>query len=127
MAEINIPAVHSGSYYITVRHRNSIATTTALPVSFAGTSISYSYSAPLAIYGGNLKVSSDNYYMIFGGDVNQDGIVDTGDMNWVDNGSASILRGYNAADATGDGIVDTSDMNLVDNNSAAIVRVRRPD
>ncbi|HPS98375.1 MAG TPA: hypothetical protein PLY46_09465 [Bacteroidales bacterium] len=126
-AEINIPAVHNGSYYITVRHRNSIATTTALPVSFAGTSVSYSFGSASAAYFGNLKLSRDGVYLVFGADVNQDGIVDTGDMNWIDNGSAAILRGYNAADATGDGIVDTSDMNLVDNNSAAIVRVRRPN
>ncbi|MFZ2286207.1 MAG: hypothetical protein WAV93_04405 [Bacteroidales bacterium] len=126
-AEINIPAVHSGSYYITIRHRNSIATTTALPVSFAGSIISYSFGSASTAYYGNLKLSRDGVYLIFGADVNQDGIVDTGDMNWVDNGSAAILRGYNAADATGDGIVDTSDMNLVDNNSAAIVRVRRPN
>lgn len=126
-AEINIPAVHSDSYYFTVRHRNSIATTTALPVSFAGSSITYSFGSPSTAYYGNLKLSQDGVYLIFGADVNQDGIVDTGDMNWVDNGSAAILRGYNAADATGDGIVDTSDMNLVDNNSAAIVRVRRPN
>lgn len=126
-AEINIPAAHSGSYYITVRHRNSIETTTALPVSFAGSSISQSFGAPSAVYGGNLKLSGDGLHLIYGGDVNQDGIVDTGDMNLVDNGSAAILRGYNAADANGDGIVDTSDMNIVDNNSTAIVRVIRPN
>jgi len=126
-AEINTPAAHSGSYYITVRHRNSIETTTAAPVSFAGSTISQSFAAPTAVFGGNLKPSRDGLYLVYGGDVNQDGIVDTGDMNWVDNGSSAILRGYNAADANGDGIVDTSDMNIVDNNSTSIVRVRRPN
>ena len=126
-AEINTPAAHSGSYYITVRHRNSIETTTAAPVSFAGSTISQSFAAPTSVFGGNLKLSRDGLYLVYGGDVNQDGIVDTGDMNWVDNGSSAILRGYNAADANGDGIVDTSDMNIVDNNSTAIVRVRRPN
>jgi hypothetical protein len=126
-AEINTPAAHSGSYYITVRHRNSIETTTAAPVSFAGSTISQSFATPASVFGGNLKLSRDGLYLVYGGDVNQDGIVDTGDMNWVDNGSSAILRGYNAADANGDGIVDTSDMNIVDNNSTAIVRVRRPN
>jgi hypothetical protein len=126
-AEINTPAAHSGSYYITVRHRNSIETTIAAPVSFAGSTISQSFAAPTSVFGGNLKLSRDGLYLVYGGDVNQDGIVDTGDMNWVDNGSSAILRGYNAADANGDGIVDTSDMNIVDNNSTAIVRVRRPN
>ncbi|MFN2335892.1 MAG: hypothetical protein ABR560_02900, partial [Bacteroidales bacterium] len=108
-AEINIPVARSGSYYITVRHRNSIETTTAAPVSFAGSTISQSFGAPSAVYGGNLKLSGDGLYLVYGGDVNQDGIVDTGDMNLVDNGSSAILRGYNAADVNGDGIVDTSD------------------
>lgn len=125
-AEINIPATYSGSYYITVRHRNSIETTTSQPVSFTASNIGQSFGSPSAVYGGNLKLSRDGLYMIYGADVNQDGIVDTGDMNWVDNGSTAILRGYNAADSNGDGIVDTSDMNLVDNNSTAIVRIRRP-
>lgn len=127
MAEINIPAAHSGSYYITVRHRNSIETTTALPVSCAGSSITQLFGAPSAVYGGNLKLSHDGLYLIYGGDVNQDGIVDTGDMNLVDNGSTAILTGYNATDVNGDGIVDTSDMNIVDNNSTIIVMVRRPN
>jgi hypothetical protein len=126
-AEINIPAVYSGSYYITVRHRNCIEITTALPVSFSGRSISQSFGAAFAVYGGNLKLSYDGLYLVYGGDVNQDGIVDTGDMNLVDNGSSAILTGYNAADANGDGIVDTSDMNIVDNNSSAIATVRRPN
>ena len=65
-------------------------------------------------------------FAIYGGDVNGDGIVDTSDMNVVDNGSTSILRGYNAGDVNGDGIVDTSDMNVVDNNSTTIVTVRAP-
>ena len=78
------------------------------------------------MFGENLKSSGDRYYLIFGADVNQDGIVDTGDMNDVDNGSASIMIGYNVPDVNGDGLVDTSDMNMVDNNSAAIVYVRIP-
>jgi hypothetical protein len=47
-------------------------------------------------------------------------------MNDVDNGSTAILFGYNSADANGDGIVDTSDLNIVDNNSTGIVIVRLP-
>jgi hypothetical protein len=123
---ISIPAEYSGNYYITVRHRNSIETTTSAPVSFAGTSVTNSFAVRTSVFGENLKSSGDGYYLIYGADVNQDGIVDTGDMNDVDNGSASIMIGYNVPDANGDGLVDTSDMNMVDNNSAAIVYVRIP-
>jgi hypothetical protein len=125
-ATVTVPAIYSGSYYITIKHRNSVETTTASVVSFAGNTINQSFGAPAKVYGGNLGVSLDGYYLIYGGDVNQDGIVDTGDMNEVDNGSTAILIGYNAADVNGDGIVDTSDMNTVDNNSTAIVMVKLP-
>ena len=95
-------------------------------MSFAGISISHSFAMTANVFGGNLKPSGDGHYLIYGADVNQDGIVDTGDMNDVDNGSASIMIGYNVPDANGDGLVDTSDMNMVDNNSAAIVYSRIP-
>jgi len=125
-ATVIIPDNYNGSYFITIRHRNSIETTTAVAVSFAGSIINQSFASRTNVYGGNLGLSSDGHYLIYGGEVNQDGIVDTGDMNEVDNGSTSILKGYNAADVNGDGIVDTSDMNIVDNNSTAIVKRKLP-
>jgi len=126
VAEINIPAVHSGSYYITVRHRNSIATTTALPVSFAGTSISYLYSAPSAVFGGNLKVSADNYYLIYGGDANQDGSVDTRDYVPVVNDASRYTTGFTFTDLDGNGSVDTGDYVIMVNNGFRYVRARYP-
>ena len=33
-ASVTVPAAYSGLYYITIKHRNHIETTTALPVSF---------------------------------------------------------------------------------------------
>ena len=125
-ATVTVPAAFSGSYYITVKHRNSLETTTSVPVTFAGTTINQSFGARTDVFGDNLKSSGDGFYLIFGADVNQDGLVDTGDMNDVDNGSSAILIGYNVSDTNGDGIVDTSDMNMVDNNSAAIVYIRIP-
>ena len=125
-AVITVPAIYNGSYYITVKHRNSLETTTSVPVSFAGSVINRLFGARANIYGANLRASGDSYYLIYGADVNQDGIVDTGDMNEVDNGSTAILIGYNLPDVNGDGIVDTSDMNTVDNNSTAIVMIRLP-
>jgi hypothetical protein len=126
-ATLTIPAEYSGNYYITIKHRNSIETTTATPLSFAGVAVNQSFATRTNVFGDNLKFSGDGYYLIYGADVNQDGIVDTGDMNDVDNGSAAILIGYNLPDANGDGLVDTSDMNMVDNNSAAIVYIRLPN
>jgi hypothetical protein len=120
---VTLPGLYSGSYYVTVRHRNSIETTTASPVSFAGTTVNYSFDAPAKAYGGNLLLMAGpgSYYAIYGGDVNQDGSVDTGDSTPVDNDSAAFVTGYVATDVNGDASVDTGDVTIIDNNGAAFV------
>jgi hypothetical protein len=125
---ITLPGLYSGSYYVTVRHRNSIETTTASPVSLAGTTINYSFDAPSKAYGGNLLLMAGpgTYYAIYGGDVNQDGSVDTGDATPVDNDSAGFVTGYVATDVNGDASVDTGDVTIVDNNGAAFVTAVTP-
>jgi len=65
-------------------------------------------------------------YAIWGGDVNQDGIVDSGDMNPIENASISLTAGYVAEDVNGDGLVDSGDMNIVENNSIVLVSVITP-
>ena len=65
-------------------------------------------------------------FAIWGGDVNQDGIVDTGDMNPVENESTNVTMGYVAEDVNGDGIVDTGDMNIVENNSTNVIQKITP-
>lgn len=122
----SIPGIFNGSYYVTVRHRNSIETTTAAPVSFAGSSISYNFNSPAQAYGGNLLLMIDGRYVIFGGDVNQDGYIDTGDMSPVDNDAAAFVAGYLATDVNGDGFIDTADMTIIDNNGAAFVSTVTP-
>ena len=125
----DIPSGLSSSYYITIRHRNSIQTTSAAAVSFAGagpfaydfsTAASQAYMDVLGNWGG-LGV-----YVIYGGDVNQDNIVDTGDMNPVENQSTAVAEGYWPEDVNGDGIVDTGDMNIVENNSTAVIQFFEP-
>jgi hypothetical protein len=125
-ASIDLPAFLSGDYYITIRHRNSIETTTPVPVSFAPGVINYNFDAPSKAFGGNLLQMITGQYVIYGGDVNQDGYVDTGDMTPVDNGSANFESGYLPTDVNGDGFVDTGDMTIIDNNSAGFVGAVTP-
>lgn len=116
-----IPSVHNGSYYIYVYHRNSITTSTAVPVSFAGESIAYDLTiVASSAYGDNMKYMNE-VFVIYGGDVNQDGLVDSSDMIAVDNDAANFAAGYIATDVTGDGLVDSSDMILIDNNSGLFI------
>jgi hypothetical protein len=114
-----IPGIHNGNYYLTVKHRNSIETTTATPVSFTGSSISYNFDGPSKAYGNNmiLMAAPGTFYAIYGGDVNQDGIIDAGDMIPVDNKYALSATGYLPEDTNGDGIINSADMTVIYNNA----------
>lgn len=118
-----IPGIHSGLYYVTIKHRNSITTTTASPVSLAGSSINYNFDNPLKAYGNNLiaMAGPGTYYAIYAGDVTQDGLVDSGDMTPVDNLSSAFGSGYIPEDANGDGIIDSGDLTIIDNNATGFV------
>jgi hypothetical protein len=122
-----IPLTISGSYYIVVKHRNSIETWTALPVDFgiAGP-ISYDFTTSAGqAFGYNQKMMGGNY-VIWGGNTTQDGVVDGSDLAEADNANSSILVGYYPQDVNGDGVVDGSDLALIDNNSKNIIQVFKP-
>ena len=123
---IPVPSGLSGSYYLTVKHRNSIETTSASPISFASPLMNYEFDVPAKAYGNNMLLMIDGYYTIFGGDVNQDGYIDTGDMTPVDNDGAAFQTGYLPTDCNGDGFVDTGDMTIIDNNGATFVGTITP-
>ena len=120
-ASLTIPFSLSSSYYVVVRHRNSIETWSGAPLSFSGASIAHDFTtASGQAYGDNMKLVSGKY-VIYSGDVNQDGIVDSGDMIPVDNGSGSFMTGYVSEDTNGDGLIDSGDMILLDNNSSLFI------
>ncbi|NVO18690.1 MAG: Ig-like domain-containing protein [Bacteroidetes bacterium] len=123
---LSVPVIYSGSYYIVIRHRNSIETWSGLPVSFSPGTVNYNFSnAATQAFGNNLK-QVGSIYLIYGGDANQDGVVDGSDMAAIDNASTMLLSGYNSEDINGDGIVDGSDMAIIDNNSTAIIQAQKP-
>jgi hypothetical protein len=109
-----------------VKHRNGIETTTANPVSFSPATINYSFNAASQAYGNNLHQTVDGFWVIFCGDVNLDGLVDSGDMIPVDNMSSSFSTGYIPEDVNGDGLIDSTDLIGIDNNSSAFVSTILP-
>jgi hypothetical protein len=121
------PASISGSYYLVVNHRNSIETWSASPVVFGSGMIAYNFTdAASKAFGSNMIEKAAGKWAFFSGDVNQDGLVDSGDMNPVENASTAITYGYVVEDVNGDGLVDSGDMNLTENNSMAIVMIQSP-
>ena len=125
-ASLSIPAAFSASYYIVVKHRNSIQTWSANPVSFSGSTIYYNFStAATTAYGNNLKQIGP-LFLIYCGDVNQDGIVNALDQAELETAAVGFVMGYLTTDVNGDGIVDAFDLILTDNNAAGFVMVRKP-
>ena len=122
-----VPAGLNGSYYVAVKHRNSIETVSSLPVSLAAAISEYNFTNSASrAYGNNMVQVADGYWALFTGDTNQDGIVDSGDMIMVDNDVSGFVTGYVASDCNGDNLVDSSDMILVDNNAAAFITAIYP-
>ncbi len=116
-----VPSTYTGSYYLTVKHRNSVQTTSASVVNFSGLNINYDFTSIAAKAFGNNMKAIDGIFVIFGGDVNQDGVVDALDMIPVDNQAANFGTGYIPEDINGDGSIDTLDMNMLNNNAAAFI------
>ncbi|NDC31878.1 MAG: hypothetical protein EBZ58_13310 [Bacteroidetes bacterium] len=110
--------VSGGSYYIVIKHRNSITTWSANPVQFsASTSYSFANSDAKAA-GNNLANLGSGIYGIFSGDINQDGSVDFNDYPGLDLSSSNGDLGYLPFDLNGDASVDFNDYPIIDVNSS---------
>ena len=120
-ASFNLPSTFTGSYYLTIKHRNSIATVSAAPVSFVPAAISYDFSNLASQAFGNNVKNIGGLFIIYSGDVDQDGFIGVTDMTGVDNQSAMFGSGYLPEDLNGDGTVGVTDMLLIDNNSAGFI------
>ena len=116
-----IPNSFGDSYYLTIKHRNSIETTTANPVNFSGTPISYTFDAQAKAYGSNMGFITDGVAVIYTGDENQDQIVDGTDLSEIGNLADVAASGYLPQDINGDGLVDGSDLSAAGNNADVAV------
>ncbi|MCK9616833.1 MAG: hypothetical protein M0R21_03255 [Lentimicrobiaceae bacterium] len=123
---VNVPGTLTGNYYVVIKHRNSLETWSANPVSFSGSSIAYNFSDNISKAYGNNQKEISSIFVIYGGDLNQDGFVDSGDMTPVDNDASNFMMGYIFSDINGDGFVDSADMTIIDNNAANFISVITP-
>ena len=121
----------SGTYYIQLKHRNSIETWSSAngQVYTTGSTNQYNFTndAPKA-YGNNMKQvdNSPVRFAIYSGDVNQDGAIDLVDITNIYNSSVSFTTGYVVTDLDGNYTVDLSDITLAYNNSVNFVSVINP-
>lgn len=120
-------SVGAGSYYVVVKHRNTIETWSASPIAMTpGGNYNYDFTtAATQAYGSNMVLKLGRH-CIYSGDTDQDGSVDATDFSQVDNDAFNFVSGYVATDVTGDNSVDASDAAIVDNNAFNFVQKITP-
>ena len=121
-------AVTNTPYYLVIKHRNTIETWSALPQTFTNSELSYDFtSASTKAYGNNLKLVGSKW-CLYGGDVNQDGIVNSQDLNSVFTDNINGIAGYKLTDLNGDLYTEIRDLSIVFiNNIFGVSRFRPPD
>ncbi|MEZ5045745.1 MAG: hypothetical protein R2831_02010 [Chitinophagaceae bacterium] len=124
---LNLPlSLFSNAYYIVLKHRNSIETWSANPVSL-NTNPNYNFSTSASqAYGSNQVEVENGTWAIYNGDINQDGFVDIFDFLESDIDNQNFASGYRASDINGDGFVDVFDYLLGDSNSQLFISLSTP-
>ncbi len=126
---INIKGLGSigQSYYIAIKHRNSIETWSANPVLLTDNTF-YDFSTAVnKAYGDNQKEVEPGVFALFSGDINQDGYIDGFDYPDFDTDSQNNVSGvYATTDLNGDGYVDGFDYPLFDENAQNNISVITP-
>jgi len=116
LAVCNFPPL-SGSYYIVVKHRNTLQTWSKNPLSMSTGVNTYNFSiAASQAYGDNQVEKSPGVWTLYSGELIQDGNIDLFDLSEAQNAVTSFLFGYVAADINGDGNVDLLDIPEVESN-----------
>ncbi|MGB3016836.1 MAG: LamG-like jellyroll fold domain-containing protein [Ignavibacteria bacterium] len=119
-------------YFVVLKHRNSIETwSTSAQGPFriltSQSNFDFTFSASAA-FGNNLKqVDITPFtFAIYGGDIDQDGIIDGSDLSLITNDAFNFTTGYVLTDLNGDQFVDGSDATIALNNAFDFVGVIRP-
>lgn len=119
--------MQSGTYYIIVRHLNSIETWSKSGGENINSHETNDYDFTLSeskAFGNNLKHKGSKY-CIYSGDVNQSGFIDIDDFAAIDNSVYFFESGrFLPADLNGDNFVDQSDIAIGDNNRFYIGVIR---
>jgi len=120
---VDIPGTYTGNYYITIKTRNHVETTSASALSFAADNISYDFTtADSQAYGSNQVKLKTGVYGVYAGDITgktstQDQMVNGRDVSQVFSQANLSTAGYAKEDMNGDGMVNGRDINRVFSNA----------
>lgn len=127
---INIPYLDTYTpYYLQINHRNSVETWSNPIYITSSENFIQDFTIDISQAYGNNMIQVDTSpvrFAIYSGNVNQDGIIDAGDLSLVDNDVFNSVSGYVPTDVTGNNFVDASDLSIVDNNVYNGIMVIKP-
>lgn len=98
------------SFYIVIKHRNSIETWSKLPQKFSNAILQYDFTIDSTTAYGNNLVYKAGRWCIYSGDVNQDGMIDSTDLMIVYTDNITGNTGYINSDLNGDGFCEILDI-----------------
>ncbi len=135
--KVIIPKITLGkSYYLALKHRNSIEIWSANPVLITestnydfttGLNKAFSVQQTLDLTPTPvMRYLEAGVYALYSGDVNQEGAIDLLDMQATENDAYAFYYGYNSTDCNGDGATDALDMQIIENNAALYLYLVRP-
>jgi hypothetical protein len=106
----------SGSYYLTIKHRNHLETVSAATIDFA-TATSYNFTtAASQAYGNNMLELETGVFGVYGGDVDQDGILTVIDLSASTDDVRAGQTGYLITDINGDALITVIDLAMITDN-----------
>jgi hypothetical protein len=110
---------------VVVGHRNSVAVWSANPVIFS-TTTNYDFTNAITKAFGSNMAEDGGVFMLYSGDINQDGAIDFNDYPDLDISSINGDYGYLNYDLNGDSAVDFNDYPLLDINSIYGIIISTP-
>lgn len=117
---------NNSSYYLVVKHNNSLETWSANPITFINDIATYDFTTSAdKAYGDNLKQVGNSWCLI-SGDVNQDGYIEISDLVSVYINNVLNVGGYSITDLNGDLITNMTDVNIVFQNNNFGYSIKKP-
>lgn len=117
---------YDSSYFLIIKHRNSIETWSSMPLNLNLFEMSYDFTTDsLKSFGANMTKKGSKW-CIYSGDVNQDGFIDLFDLITIDNSIFQSTTGYVVTDVDGNGVVDLGDLGICSSNAYKFSKVVSP-
>jgi len=113
-------------YYIVIKHRSAVETWSSATQAFSAGSLTYDFTTSSNKAFGNNLILLEGKWCIYGGDVNQDGFVESTDVNMVFTDNVNGVNGYIPTDLNGDSYTEAEDLSIVFKNNILGIEKKTP-